>query len=136
MPVPLLLVEEDALGDALLDEYAVGVVGGIGPVDLYHEPLRPVADKFVANLLGALAPKLIVGDGPSVAELHSSHCHKPPLPSLPLVGFAAKKEGAIPCRVFGEALESPVRNHGRKSAQRAHPPLRNGSHSKISRFHR
>ena len=100
MPVPLLLVEEDTFGNALFDDYAIWVVGGIGPVDLYHEPLRPVADKFVANLLGALAPKLIVGDGPSVAELHSSHCHKPPLPSLPLVGFAAKERGRNPLPQF------------------------------------
>ena len=82
MPFPLLLLKEDALGDALLDEYAVGVVGGIGPVDLYHESLRAVADKFVALLLGALAPKLIVCDGSSVAELYSTHCHAKPLSVL------------------------------------------------------
>ena len=79
MPFPLLLLKEDALGDALLDEYAVGVVGGIGPVDLYHEPLRTIADKLIANLLGALAPKLIVCDGSSVADLDSTHCHAKPL---------------------------------------------------------
>ena len=54
MPFPLLLLKEDALGDALLDEYAIGVVGGIGPVDLYHESLRAVADKFVALLVDVI----------------------------------------------------------------------------------
>ena len=75
MPLPLLLVEEDALGDALLDEYAVGIVRRVRPIDFYHESLRPVTDKFVALLLGALSPELIVSDGPSVAEFDSSHCH-------------------------------------------------------------
>ena len=82
MPFPLLLLKEDALGDALLDEYAVGVMGGIGPVDLYHESLRAIADKFVANFLGALSPELIVCDGSSVAELDSTHCHAKPLSVL------------------------------------------------------
>lgn len=80
MPLPLLLVEEDALRDALLDEYAVGIVRRVRPIDFYHESLRPVTDKFIALLLGALSPELIVSDGPSVAEFDSSHCHiKTPL---------------------------------------------------------
>ena len=114
VPFPLLLLKEDALGDALLDECAVGVVGGIGPVDLYHEPLRTIADKLIANLLGALAPKLVICDGSSVAELHSSHCHKPPLLSLPIVVARQKKEGAIPCRVSSEALELPCEKPRKK----------------------
>ena len=116
MPFPLLLVEEDTFGNALLDDYAIGVVGGIGPVDLYHESLRAVADKFVALLLGALAPKLIVGDGSSVAELDSTHCHALFPSRLPLFPLRQKKEGAVPCRSSGEAVGGPVRTTKRRCA--------------------
>ena len=56
---------------------------------------------------------------------------------LPLFVSRQKKEGAILCRVSGEAVGCPVRNHGRKSAQWAHSPLRNGSYrSKLLHFTR
>ena len=99
MPLPLLLVEEDAFGDALLDDYAIGVVGGIRPVCLYHESFRSVADKFVANFLGALSPELIVCDGSVVAELYSTHCHAL-FPSFALALFAAKERGRNPLPCF------------------------------------
>jgi hypothetical protein len=63
VPFPLLLLKEDALGDALLDEYAVGVVGGIGPVDLYHKSLGAVADKLITMLLSTFTAKLVINNG-------------------------------------------------------------------------
>ena len=56
---------------------------------------------------------------------------------LPLFVSRQKKEGAILSRVSGEAVGCPVRNHGRKSAHRAHSPLRKGSYwSKLLHFTR
>ena len=48
-----------------------------------------------------------------------------------------KKEGAIPCRVSGEAVGCPVRSTEEKAPiEQAHPPLRSGSYwSKLPTFH-
>ena len=59
------------------------------------------------------------------------------LPFAPMVHSRQKKEGAIPCRVSGEAVGCPVRSTEEKAPIiRAHSPPRSGSYwSKLPTFH-
>ena len=54
---------------------------------------------------------------------------------LPLLDSRQKKEGAIPCRGFGEALECPARNHERRCARMGAFSTSPALAVKFSRFH-
>ena len=54
---------------------------------------------------------------------------------MPLSYSRQKKEGAIPCRGFGEVLECPARNHERRCAHRGAFSTSPALAVKFSRFH-
>ena len=69
-------------------------------------------------------------------QIRSNHSI-PLIPFAPTVHSRQKKEGAIPCRVSGEAVGCPVRSTEEKAPiGKAHSPLRSGSYwSKLPTFH-